>query len=239
MNLGSDSPHKPIKVRANHSAKHTLKKSLIPDCQSPQAVTVHPFRDPGGPYHRQERVFPPHNSLVGKGQPGVWEIRTDIPDQTLMWLWASFLRSLILCLQLSNEHNTASPLHTKGFPSGSVVKTPSADPGDTGSIPGSGRSPGGEHGFPLQYACLKNPMDRGTWWATFQRVAKSQTQLSEYKTHARLQYEPSSWELSKRRTCVQISNPVSSFVSGTLSCACILSRWLWHCVFYCALLHRG
>ena len=37
---------------------------------------------------------------------------------------------------------------------------------DTGSIPGWRRSPGGGHGNPLQYFCLKNPMDRGTWWVT-------------------------------------------------------------------------
>ena len=37
---------------------------------------------------------------------------------------------------------------------------------DAGLIPGSGRSPGGGHGNPLQYSCLENPMDRGTWWAT-------------------------------------------------------------------------
>ena len=36
---------------------------------------------------------------------------------------------------------------------------------DLGSIPGSGRSPGGGHGNPLQYSCLENPMDRGVWWA--------------------------------------------------------------------------
>ena len=36
---------------------------------------------------------------------------------------------------------------------------------DMGSIPGSGRSPGGGHGNPLQYSCLENPMDRGAWWA--------------------------------------------------------------------------
>ena len=35
-----------------------------------------------------------------------------------------------------------------------------------GSIPGLGRSPGGEHGNPLQYSCLENPTDRGAWWAT-------------------------------------------------------------------------
>ena len=39
------------------------------------------------------------------------------------------------------------------------------DIGDPGSIPGSGRSPGGGNGSPLQYSCLENPMDRGAWWA--------------------------------------------------------------------------
>ena len=37
--------------------------------------------------------------------------------------------------------------------------------GDVGSIPGSGRFPGGEHGYPLQYSCLENPMDKGAWRA--------------------------------------------------------------------------
>ena len=55
-----------------------------------------------------------------------------------------------------------------------VVKNPLANAGDTGSISGSGRSPGEGHGNPLQYSCLENPMDRGAWWATFHRVAKSQ-----------------------------------------------------------------
>ena len=44
---------------------------------------------------------------------------------------------------------------------------------DVGLIPGSGRSPGEGHGNPLQYSCLENPMDRGTWWATVHAVAKS------------------------------------------------------------------
>ena len=46
---------------------------------------------------------------------------------------------------------------------------------DRGSIPGLGRSPGGGHGNPLQYSCLKNPLDRGAWRATVCEVAKSQT----------------------------------------------------------------
>ena len=57
-----------------------------------------------------------------------------------------------------------------------VVKNLPADAGDrdvrdTGLIPGLGRSPGGGHENPLQYSCLENPMDRGTWWATDHRVA--------------------------------------------------------------------
>ena len=61
-----------------------------------------------------------------------------------------------------------------------VVKSPTVRAGDirsAGSIPGSGRSPGGEHSNPLQYSCLENSMDRRAWWATAQRVAKSWTQL--------------------------------------------------------------
>ena len=46
---------------------------------------------------------------------------------------------------------------------------------DTGSVLGSGRSPGEGHGNPLQYSCLENPMDRGAWRATVHRVTKSQT----------------------------------------------------------------
>ena len=65
--------------------------------------------------------------------------------------------------------------------SGSVIKNLPAstgDIGDAGSIPGSERSSGGGNGNPLQYSCLENPMDRGAWWATVHRIAKSWTQLS-------------------------------------------------------------
>ena len=62
-----------------------------------------------------------------------------------------------------------------GFPGGSAAKNPPANAGDKGSIPESGRSPGEGNGNPLQYSCLRNPMDRGDWWATVHRVAKSAT----------------------------------------------------------------
>ena len=62
-----------------------------------------------------------------------------------------------------------------------VVKNSPASAGDirdTGSIPGSGRPPGGGHGDPVKYSCLENPMDRGALRATVHGVAKSRTQLS-------------------------------------------------------------
>ena len=59
------------------------------------------------------------------------------------------------------------------------------DTGDVDSVPGSGRSPGGENGNPLQYSCLENLMDREVWRAIVQRVAKSRTQLSNW-AHKRL-----------------------------------------------------
>ena len=59
------------------------------------------------------------------------------------------------------------------------------DIGDSGSNPGSGRSPGGGNGNPLQYSCLENPMDRGTWWATVHGITKSQTWLSGSHFHFR------------------------------------------------------
>ena len=54
-----------------------------------------------------------------------------------------------------------------------------------GSMPGSGRSPGGGNGIPLQYSCLGNSMDREAWQITVQRVAKRWTQLSTY-THCKI-----------------------------------------------------
>ena len=66
-----------------------------------------------------------------------------------------------------------------------MVKNPLAsagETGDSGSIPGSGRVPGG-HGNPLRYSCLENSMDRGAWWGTVHRVAKSPTGLKRFSMH--------------------------------------------------------
>ena len=69
-----------------------------------------------------------------------------------------------------------------GFPSGSVGKESICQTGVMGSIPRSGRFPGEGNGNPLQYSCLRNPMDRGVWWATVHGVTK--TGLGNYTTTA-------------------------------------------------------
>ena len=59
-------------------------------------------------------------------------------------------------------------------------REPTCNAGDPGSIPGWGRFPAEGNGNPLQYSCLKSPMDGGAWWATVQRVATSWTRLSTH-----------------------------------------------------------
>ena len=75
-----------------------------------------------------------------------------------------------------------SPTNVKrSSPGGSVVKNPPANAGDAGDIsliPALGRSPGEGHGYPLQYSCLENAMERGTWRTTVHGVAKSCTWLT-------------------------------------------------------------
>ena len=61
---------------------------------------------------------------------------------------------------------------------GSDGKESTSKTGDQNSIPGLGRSPEEGNGYPLQYSCLENPMDREAWWATVHGVAQSQTGLS-------------------------------------------------------------
>ena len=83
---------------------------------------------------------------------------------------------------LEKEMATRLSILKSGFPEVAVVKSPPVGAGDarhTGSVPGSGRSPGEGNGHPLQYSCLENSMDKGAWWATINGVMKSQTQLSD------------------------------------------------------------
>ena len=87
--------------------------------------------------------------------------------------------------------------HFMAFPMALVVKNLPAnagDAGDPGSIPGSGRSPGGGHDNPLQYSCLENPVNRGAWRATVHGVSKESdtgkaTKRARTHTHTSMQTE--------------------------------------------------
>ena len=84
------------------------------------------------------------------------------------------------CPEMSTFTIQSDLLWNWGFPGDSVIKNPPANAGDARLIPGSGRSPGEGNGNPLQYSCLGNSIDRGTWWATAHVVAKSQTWLQDW-----------------------------------------------------------
>ena len=86
-------------------------------------------------------------------------------------------KSLQLCPILCNSmdcHPTGSSVH----------RILQGDIRDSGSVPGSERSPGGGQGNPLQDSCLENPLDRGAWRATVHRNAQSRTQLKQISLYA-------------------------------------------------------
>ena len=87
--------------------------------------------------------------------------------------------SVINCTPLS-----ALSFRVSLFPKMRGYTTIVRDRRDAGSIPGSGRSPGEEHGNPLKYFCQENSMDRGAWQATVHRVTQSCTQLKQVSIHA-------------------------------------------------------
>ena len=81
---------------------------------------------------------------------------------------------------------------------------------DTGSILGLGKNPEGGHGNPLQYSCIKHPMDKGAWQATVHRATKS---------HRRTRLQASTHSLSAGLLSVAVELPVLHLrVSGVISC---------------------
>ena len=102
---------------------------------------------------------------------------------------------------------------------------------DVGSIPGSGRYPGGGHGNPLQYSCLENPMDREAWHATVHRVTKSQTRLKWLSTHVQpiiLQFSCSVMSDSLQSHGLQHARPPYPSTPGVYTNSCPLSWWCYY-----------
>ena len=87
--------------------------------------------------------------------------------------------------------------------SGSVVKNLPANAGNVGSVPRLGRSPREGNGYPLQYSCLENPMDRGVWWATIYGVAKSWKVGPDLGTKQRV------WEIVSKKVIFELKYNVA------------------------------
>ena len=99
------------------------------------------------------------------------------PFVLFLYLW------MYLCFYISPPFNLCPvPGIVLGFPGGSGGKESTCNAGDPGSIPRLGRSPGERNGYPIQYSCLENSMDRRAWQTTVYRIAKSQTPLT-WPTH--------------------------------------------------------
>ena len=92
-------------------------------------------------------------------------------------------RYKIQYLPLSWSKQACIQLGLPWWLSGKESACNAGDRGDASSIPGLGKSPGGEHGNPRHYSCLENTMDRGALWATVHRIAKSWTQLKRLNMH--------------------------------------------------------
>ena len=100
-----------------------------------------------------------------------------------------------------------------------VIKNPPAsagDIGDTGSIPGSGRSPGEGNGKPLQYSCLENPINRVTWWFIVHGVAKSWTRLKRLGKYAHLDHLSAAAAAAKSpQSCLTLCDPIDRSPPGS------------------------
>ena len=107
---------------------------------------------------------PPGSSVHGILQAG-----------TLEWVAISFARGIFL----TQGSNPGLPHCRQTLYRLSHLKNLPPNTEDVGLIPGSGRSPGEGNGYPPQYSCLENSMDRGAWWVTVHGIMESLTQLSD------------------------------------------------------------
>ena len=108
-----------------------------------------------------------------------------------------------------------------------MLKNPPANAGNTGSIPGLGRSPGGENGNPLQYSCLENSMDRRAWWAAVHGVEKSQTgqRLNSSKISFEQRNLLALCQCGKSQSLFGLKEHPSDFYKHCITCD-VLGEWL-------------
>ena len=106
------------------------------------------------------------------------DVRRPLKTERNVVMWMD-LKSVTQSERSQKEKNKYHILmHICGFPHSSVGKSSACNAGDSGLIPGSGRSPGAGNGNPLQYSCLENPMDGGAWQATVHRATRVRHNLA-------------------------------------------------------------
>ena len=104
---------------------------------------------------------------------------------------------------------------------------------DTGLILGLGRSPGVGNGNPLQYSCLENPMDRGVWWATVHRIAKSWTWLNDWAYTHTAYISLSEWVSEVTQSCPTLCDPIDYIPPGSSIHGILQARILeWVAISY-------
>ena len=138
-----------------------------------------------------------HSGRIPVVRGAWWAIVLQVAkSRTWLKQWTEIVSLHFWSLKIQNQDVSRAVLPLKALGQGSlsfwasqvapVLKNPPAnagDIGDVGSILGSGRFLGGGHGNPLQYSCLENLIDRGTWRAVVHRVSKKQTWLNWLSTH--------------------------------------------------------
>ena len=113
-----------------------------------------------------------------------WSCKILIYKITSLVLKSCHLWKILPYLQITHTYIHLSIyiyiyLSSLGFPGGSDSKESACNTGDLSLIPGPGRFPGEEIGYPLQYSCLENSTYRGGWWATVHGITKNRTQLTD------------------------------------------------------------
>ena len=103
-----------------------------------------------------------------------WLFHHHIVSKSIL-CWGDVGIEFVVCFGRWNQYSQCFKTcnFKSGFPSGSNGKESACNAGDLDLIPESGRSPGEGNGYPLQYSCLENSMDRGAWQANIHGVTKS------------------------------------------------------------------
>ena len=129
-----------------HGVKHaSVLKAFTSDWD------LNPTKTHGLPTKKTHLVSRPNEAQVLRSHHGKNPVRDKVIDKKWIYL----------------ERNTLYRLPRRHGGKEFAFKA-----GDAGSVPGSGRSPGGGHGNPLQYSCLQNSVNRGAWWATVHGITK-------------------------------------------------------------------